>query len=250
MTISHRDEELHRNELQQWLGSLEEVGLLATGATERALVRFDQLGDSANRRFFKAHLAVALPLEPTEFSNLFGFDHEVIATRAVVHQLRARFATEQERGEFIAFIRDLGSGPQWIPLVLEVGRRGALAVHGNTPGRPPQLLLIAQFMGKRALELADAMTEIRNALRQPLPTTKDQLERMHQLNKRLQRSVKSWLPQRGLIGGMITERLRFETTAFLGLLIELTNGAASPRHLLPVIQWNAGEPNQLDEIIV
>lgn len=250
VTISHRDEELHRRELEQWLGSLEDVGLLAPGATERALVRFDQLGDSANRRFFKAQLAVALPLEPSEFSTLFTFDRETIAARAVVHQLQARFSGEREKGEFIAFMRELGSGSQWIPTVLEVGRRGALAVHGSNPGHPPHLLMIAQFMGKRAIELADTMVEIRNALREPLPKNDGQLRRLHRLNKRLQGAVSSWLPQRGLIGGMLTERLRFETTAFLGLLIELTNGAASPRHLLPVIQWNAGEPNQLDEIIV
>ena len=250
VTVSHRDEKLKRKELEQWIGSLEQAGLVAPGATERALLRFDELGASADRKFFKANLAVALRMGAEEIGRLLAFDEETIKVRAVVNQLRTRFASMDEQREFIAAMQQIVLAGNWIQAVLEVGSRGALVIHGNTAGSPPRELLVAQFMGRRAIGLAEILAEIKRAAERELPMSRAEVRDMDELNRRLQKMVNQWLLIRGPIGGLVTERLKAATTAFLGLLLELTGGGSQTDYLVPVIQWNAGEPNQTDEVIV
>ena len=264
VALNYTDENMKREELREYMGSLEDAGLVAGGATEQALGIYGGIGGIEAAEGAKRSLSIdtQLALTRDEVRAITSVGEEKIIRMAIRKQLesygRLAWAAKAlgqlgellggEGGESSEKIEDCvfrlrGFGR---PVIL---KNNKLGISGMVRRRQEERIVsliwaiadraedLASFIGRwRELDSVGQSTTSGAAAVENHETLGEfQLGTIRQLHKDMLADLTQWVDTRGLLVSLAREDLSPIATAFLTSLRELSGTTGNP--LIPIASW-------------
>ncbi|MDJ0839985.1 MAG: hypothetical protein QNK37_25950 [Acidobacteriota bacterium] len=256
LTISYNDEDLHAVELKQFLGSLENRGLVSPGATVRTIERFREMEVRGTSKRRGAVIGLSLPLSSDNIQALIGKDARAVEGAALANQMSAFFSSEK-LPRFVEVVlkwdnpRGSSSGNVYDQLRAMPDVRIRELLDGNRAGgnraENEYFLKVGRSMAKRARGFVTVVETLKKAAETDPETVDNAIDTFNDYNKTINKELKAWLKVRGLVGGLFNESVPKPTLAFIATLSELIDLDDDDAPLIPVIQWQttAGAETEL-----
>jgi len=256
LVLTYSDRSLKRSELEAYLGSAQQAGLVSRGSLDAVLKRYDELDLTAKRdgKAMQAYITLSMPLTSTDIAALIGKTDNDIRQTALENQLKFCFKDDKERERFEAYLTRWfkGSAPATvageIDKIVETWASGGVVTVPDS-GDPEAVWMnhyveVARGIGSNAVNLVKIIQYVRAAAQmtiteENLSAVRDQIEKF---NEDTNTYLKGWLKTSGLLSdlGLKSETIPGVTRAFVATVGELCQpaGAAAKYFLIPTVSWS------------
>jgi hypothetical protein len=267
LDLTYKDDNLKKEELDAYLGSLKGTGLLAENLQAAVDSRYTELDAQAKSQKKKmgAKIGLSLSLTSRDIQNLLDTGDEDIRLTAIRNQVKTYFSNTKKRE---AFDEVLG---KWydrsrdeigqIKKIAAVGRLGDALIRYdikdindrrdmNTVSIPDRHYIhIAHRIGTNAANLVEIVHNMRSAAAMQFTETSldDNVKTLNQYNKTTNKSLKDWLEIRGILSslGIGPGTVPPVTLAFIATIGELCRlGQNGIAFLTPTVSWSVLDWNK------
>ena len=245
--LGYTDQNMKPKELRQYLKSLEDAGLIASGATRRTAEMDATLGAVRGRRR-RMRIDTTLALARAELRETSNADEETIVRIAIEEQLKAYRRLGWARRALDRLERATGNNATTTIFAWRNDSRRQverhLAVDHRSASRTARhIVYIVAAITRRAGNLATFIARWQELDRLEVPAPSDgnerlrdaQLREIQELHNAVIEDLRAWAHARGALVGRSREDVSPVAAAFLGSLRRLSSKSGDP--LVPVISW-------------
>ena len=245
--LSYTDQNMKPKELRQYLKSLEDAGLIASGATRRTAEMDITLGAVRGRRR-RMRIDTALALSRAELRATSNADKKSIVRIAIEEQLKAYRRLGWARRALDRLERATGKNAADIIFAWRNDSRRQVERHLGVDHRSASrtarhIVYLVTAITRRAGNLATFIARWQELDRLEVPAPPDgieqlgdaQLREIQELHDAIIKDLRAWAHARGALVGRSREDVSPVAAAFLASLRRLSSKSGDP--LVPVISW-------------
>lgn len=256
LSIIYKDEKMKKEELEDFLGSLKDVGLISSSRLKTEIRRYEEFANTAREKM-GISIKVGMTLISDDIWDLIRADENEIVSTAISKQIDAYFQTHSDKEYKFNYYLGVKDG-QTAEREKEIKRLGQIP--GEQTALDPKgrriydlsykYRRIAWSIGRNAVILKEMVSIIKKVAAGDFDIKKeDALEparrneaikkAINGHNKEINKRLKYWLKVRGWLSniGIASESIPYTTLAFMAIIVEICQlGRGEPYFLTPRVE--------------
>jgi len=258
LSLSYQDDDLKKDELRSFFGSLLEADLIPSSVLNAVNKRYEEISTRSSHKKIGAKIDSSLILTSGNIEKLISNQDNDIQQIAINSQVAIFFRDAKKYEEFQEVVGQwydrTGSVQEQIEKIAATGSLGEALIRydisnisefrnqDTVPIPVRHYLDLAFQIGTNAANLVNIIRDIRLAARMPvdIEDREEDVKTLNEYNRATNKSLKKWLKIGGILEsiGLKKERVPSSTLAFFATIGKLCRlGQEGTKFLTPTITW-------------